>query len=188
LTRAQAVHNLSFKIIYFSKDSIDNGGYIMEKSQYARMDRLVKEKRHDTYREPGKWTEPTMCTECKALFMDGRWSWKKPPVDSNKVVCPACKRIADNYPAGRIEIKGPFFKRHREEILNLMRNEEEQEKREHPMERIMSVVDEEDYTLVTTTGVHIARRIGDALSRAYQGDLDFQYGDAEKSIRVYWHR
>ncbi len=160
----------------------------MEKSQYARMDRLVKEKRHDTYRESGKWKEPTMCTECKALFLNGRWSWKKPPVDSNRVICPACQRIADNYPAGRIEIKGPFFKRHREEILNLIRNEEELEKGEHPMERIMSIIDEEDSVLVTTTGVHIARRIGDALSRAYQGDFEFQYGDAEKSIRVYWHR
>ncbi len=160
----------------------------MDKSQYARRDRLVKEKRHDTYRESGKWPEPTMCTECKALFLDGRWSWKKPPVDSNRVICPACQRIADNYPAGHIEIKGPFFKQHREEMLNLIRNEEKQEKGEHPMERIMSIVDEEDYTLVTTTGVHMARRIGDALSRAYRGNLDFQYGDAEKSIRVYWHR
>jgi NMD protein affecting ribosome stability and mRNA decay len=160
----------------------------MDKSRYARRDRLVKEKQHDTYKESGKWPEPTMCTECKALFLDGRWSWKKPPVDSNRVICPACQRIADNYPAGHIEIKGPFLKQHREEMLNLIRNEEKQENGEHPMERIMSIVDKKDHTFVTTTGVHMARRIGDALSRAYRGDLDFQYGNAEKSIRVYWHR
>jgi len=40
----------------------------------------------------------------------------------------------------------------------------------------------------TTTGVHIARRIGESLSRACQGDYSFQYGDAEKIIRVFWSR
>ena len=56
------------------------------------------------------------------------------------------------------------------------------------MERIISIVDEENHTLVTTTGVHIAGRIGKALSRACQGNLSIQYGDDEKSIRVYWSR
>jgi hypothetical protein len=160
----------------------------MDKGQYGRRDRLVKEKRHDAYREWGKWPEPTACTECGSLFLDGRWSWKPPPADANKVVCPACQRIADDYPAGSVEISGPFFQQNREELLNLVRNEEKLEKGERPMERIISIADEGDHTLVTTTGVHIARRIGEALSRAYQGDFSFQYGDAEKSIRVYWSR
>jgi len=72
--------------------------------------------------------------------------------------------------------------------LNLIRNEEKLEKREHPLERVISIVHENERTLVTTTGVHIARRIGKALSRAYQGNFSFQYGDDEKSIRVYWSR
>jgi len=160
----------------------------MDKGQYERRDRLVKEKRHDTYKERGKSSEPRVCTECNAFFSDGRWSWSEPLADAKKVICPACQRIIDNYPAGYVEIRGPFFERHREELLNLIRNEERLEKGEHPMERIMAVVDKDNYTLITTTGVHIARRIGDALSKAYQGHLDFQYGDAEKSIRVYWNR
>ena len=41
---------------------------------------------------------------------------------------------------------------------------------------------------VTTTGIHQARRIGEALSRAYKGDLTIQYADGEQSIRVYWQR
>ncbi|MDQ7838055.1 MAG: BCAM0308 family protein [Thermodesulfobacteriota bacterium] len=161
----------------------------MDKSQHGRRrDKLVQEKRHDTYKEWGKWPEPTVCTECGSLFQDGRWSWEKPPKEANRVVCPACQRIADDYPAGYVEIKGDFFKQHREELLNLIHNEEELEKGEHPMERIMSIVDGDDHTLITTTGVHMARRIGEALSRAYQGEFSFQYGDAEKTIRVYWSR
>jgi len=42
--------------------------------------------------------------------------------------------------------------------------------------------------LVTTTGVHLARRIGEALSRSYKGEFSFQYGDGEKTLRVYWER
>jgi hypothetical protein len=42
--------------------------------------------------------------------------------------------------------------------------------------------------MIRTTGIHVARRIGDALSRAYQGELTLDYLDGEKSIRVSWER
>ncbi len=42
--------------------------------------------------------------------------------------------------------------------------------------------------LVTTTDIHTPRRIGAALERAYQGELDTEYGDEEYSVRVTWHR
>ncbi len=160
----------------------------MEKSQYGRRDRLIREKRHDTYREYGKWPEPTICTECGALFSNGRWTWQPAPAFANKTVCPACQRIADKYPAGRMTIEGDFFQEHREEILNLLRNEEALEKGEHPMERIMARDEAEGRTVVTTTGVHIARRLGQALARAYQGELDLRYGDGEKSVLISWRR
>jgi NMD protein affecting ribosome stability and mRNA decay len=160
----------------------------MDKGQYGRRDRLVKEKRHDAYKETAKWPEPTVCTDCNAVFMDGRWSWKEPPADANKTRCPACQRIVDNYPAGYVELKGPFFQEHREEILNLVRNEEKLEKGEHPLERIMAIEEEGEGVLITTTGVHIARRIGEAVEKAYEGNFEFRYGDGEKSIRVFWSR
>ncbi len=160
----------------------------MEKSQYRRRDRLVKEKRHDTYKEDKKWPEPTACTECNSVYLEGRWTWYEPPVNANKVLCPACQRIAENYPAGYLELKGSFFQQHRQEMLNLIHNEEKLEKTAHPLERIMVINEENELILITTTGIHIARRIGEAISRAYQGDLSFTYGDGEKTIRVFWNR
>jgi hypothetical protein len=160
----------------------------MEKSRHGRRDRLIKEKRHDTSEERRKWPEPTVCSDCKALFSNGRWCWLEAPEYVYKICCPACQRIADNYPAGELFIKGLFFAEHREEILNLINNTESLEKKEHPLERLMDIADEEVLTRVTTTGIHLARRIGEALVHAYQGDLDFTYGDAEKSIRVTWSR
>lgn len=161
----------------------------MDKGQYGRRDRLVQEKRHDTYREAGKWPEPTMCTRCQAVFMGGRWCWtEEAPIDPNRVVCPACQRISDNIPAGIVDMRGDFYAKNRDEINNLIRNEEKLEKGEHPLERIMAIEDQDDHTLITTTGIHIARRIGEAVSRAYQGNFSFTYGDGEKTIRVFWSR
>jgi hypothetical protein len=160
----------------------------MSKGAYRRKDRLIKEKRHDAYQENEKWPEPTFCTECRAVFANGRWSWNKPTNDANKVVCPACRRVADHYPAGYIELKGDFFCRHREEISNLIHHIEEQEKAAHPLERIMTMREEGPQTVVMTTGVHLARRIGEALSRSYKGDYSFQYAEGEKNLRVSWER
>ena len=158
----------------------------MNKGKFGRRDRLVKEKYHDTYRETKKRIEPTVCVECGAVFIGGRWTWTEALEGAVKDICPACRRIADNFPAGYVEMKGAFFEQRRPEIMNLVNNEEKQEKGEHPMERIMAIVPESEHTLITTTGVHVARRIGEAVARAYQGDLSFTYGENEKSIRVQW--
>jgi NMD protein affecting ribosome stability and mRNA decay len=160
----------------------------MEKSQYGRRDRLIQEKRHDAYQERGKWPEPTVCSECSAVYLEGRWTWFEPAVNANPIVCPACQRIKDKYPAGYLELRGGFFHAHRKEIENMIRNIEEQQKAERPMERIMEIAALEDHVLVTTTGIHLARRLGEALSSAYQGDFSFTYGDGEKSIRAAWVR
>ncbi|GAB4340767.1 MAG: BCAM0308 family protein [Desulfobulbaceae bacterium] len=158
----------------------------MDKGMFGRRDRLVKEKYHDTYKEGKKRPEPSVCPTCGAVFTGGRWTWAESPEGAARGLCPACQRIEDNYPAGYVELKGPFFEERREEILNLVSNEEKMEKGEHPMERIMEVAAGEEGTMITTTGVHIARRIGEAVARAYQGDLQFTYGDNEKTIRVQW--
>ena len=160
----------------------------MSEASHVKKNKLLKEKRHDAYRDTKKWPEPTVCTECGALFEKGRWSWKTPSGEANRAVCPACRRIADNYPAGIVEIKGPFLEEHREEILSLIRNIEKHEKATHPMERIAMIIDENEHTVVTTTGVHVARRLGDALSHSYRGDLSFRYREDTKTIWVNWER
>ena len=160
----------------------------MRKGQHQRKDKLIKRRRHRVYGSREKWPDPTLCTKCEALYSAGRWTWSKPSGEVNRTICPACRRIASNFPAGYIEIKGDFFEENRDEILNLIRNIEKQQKEEHPLERIMSITDEKGHTLVLTTGVHIARRIGEALSRSYQGEYSIQYADGEKKVRVYWQR
>jgi len=160
----------------------------MDKGQYGRKDRLIQQKRIDAYEEKQKMSDPTLCGQCKAVFTGGRWTWNSLPDISNKTICPACQRINDNFPAGYVLLNGTFLKFHKEEIHNLIKNIEENEKNQHPMERIMNIIAEESKIEITTTGIHIARRIGEAVNKAYQGNLDFSYGDNEKIIRVSWGR
>lgn len=69
-----------------------------------------------------------------------------------------------------------------------MRNEADHERREHPLNRIMGIEDGPTACVVTTTDIHLPQRIGRALERAYDGELDVRYGEDEYVVRVRWHR
>ena len=160
----------------------------MHKPDHGRKDRLIKEKRHDSYLSQTKLRESTVCGSCGVVFSKGRWIWKEAVEKAHHITCPACRRMAENYPAGSIKLSGLFYQDHKEEILNLIQNIEKQEKVERPMERIMAIKRKREMTVVTTTGIHIARRIGEALSRAYKGDYSFNYANGDDHIQVTWHR
>lgn len=160
----------------------------MDKGVFGRKDRLIKQKRHDAYESNTKFSGPTRCVKCGSLFINGRWTWKPAPPVAGEVICPACRRIADRLPAGMIDLRGEFYMQHQEEIINLVRNIEKHEMDAHPMERIMSITQEGNRAQVTTTGIHIARRIGEALGRAFKGELEIQYADGDKTIRISWER
>jgi hypothetical protein len=104
------------------------------------------------------------------------------------VRCPACQRINDKVPAGFFTLSGAFFQKHKKEILNLVHNTEAKEKAEHPLERIMDIEKQERGVLITFTGAHLTRGVGEAIHHAYKGELDFHYNDEDKIIRVSWKR
>lgn len=153
-----------------------------------RKDRIIQEHVHDTYKLRGKLSEPTACSQCGAVFQGGRWIWAQAPSGATMTVCPACNRINDKYPAGIVTLSGEFLDAHRDEIINLARNEEEKEKALHPLHRIMRVDREKGNIVISTTDDHLPRRIGEAVRSAYEGDLDFHYAEDEKFIRVSWTR
>lgn len=160
----------------------------MDRSSYGRKDRLVKERDHDVYRSRAKLPDSTLCAECGAVFRNGRWIWGSAPQDAKETSCPACRRTADGFPAGLIELQGEFFAEHHDEILNLVKNVEEKEKANHPLERIMTIEEGSDRTVVSTTGIHVARGIGSALSSAYSGELSLRYLAGETGIQIRWIR
>jgi hypothetical protein len=156
----------------------------MSRTPIGRRDRLIKEKRHDAYKEKQKLPDPSLCTECGVLFSCGRWVWKGTDDAVHKTVCPACRRIIERNPAGFVMIQGRFYEERMDELKNLIYNTEKSETLQHPIERLIQIVHDADGTVVTTTGIHIARRIGDAVSRAFGGDYSIQYLDEEKRVRI----
>ncbi len=156
--------------------------------QISRHDGIFQENVHDAYKAKGKLPEPTLCPQCGAVFHKGRWQWSKIPDGAHREMCPACHRIHDHFPAGFLTLQGEFLSAHRDEIMQLVHNLEKHERAEHPLKRIMAVEAKDDATLVTTTDIHLARGIGEALHHAYQGELNFHYNPEQNLLRVSWMR
>ncbi len=154
----------------------------------ARRDRTVQEYQHDTYKLRGKIKEPTVCSECGALFHKGRWTWSAAPAGSDEIICPACMRIRDKYPKGFVTIAGGFKDTQHDQVIGLVKNTEDLEKKEHPLSRIMSIDSKPEGLVIATTDTHLPRRIGDALKHAYHGELELHYDKAEDFVRVTWTR
>jgi NMD protein affecting ribosome stability and mRNA decay len=149
---------------------------------------IMDETIHDPYQAKGKIHEPAACTECGAVYLKGRWLWAASPPHAHKMLCPACHRIHDNFPAGFLTIEGKYASEHREELLRIARHHAEREKGEHPLQRIMNIAQSPEHVLITTTDIHLARGIGEALHSAHQGDLEFQYERGQYLLRVNWRR
>ena len=158
----------------------------------VRRDRLTRtafqERVEDTYKLKGKLPEPTVCPKCGAVFHAGRWQWLSRPEKPHELLCPACHRVHDQVPAGYVTLTGTFLEQHRDEIMRLVRNHAEKARAEHPLQRIIGTEDRDAGVTVTTTDIHLARGIGEALAHAYQGELEFHYNKDQKLLRVHWER
>jgi hypothetical protein len=144
--------------------------------------------RSDPYAPRGKHPDPSACSGCGAIYRAGRWAWGAPPADAQPVLCPACRRAGDDYPAGIVTLSGDYWRAHRDEIIQLARNLEERERAEHPLKRIMRVRDGGDALEIATTDEKLARGIGKALKRAHHGALELPPTSRENVVRVLWSR
>jgi len=138
----------------------------------------------------GKLPELAGCPDCGASYRNGRWTWEKPPVGAYEHVCPACQRVADDDPAGVLYVDGAFVADRRDELVALVRHVEERERSEHPLKRIMAIVDEGPGFRVTLTDGNLARSCGRALDSAYEGRLEQPptTADPGNTVRVRWTR
>lgn len=153
-----------------------------------RKDRRLEEMEHDPYHAAAKLPEPTLCTDCGAVYSHGRWTRAEAPKEAHRTRCPACQRIHDRVPAAFLSLTGDFRKQHRDEVMHLIQNYEQRERTEHPLKRIMSIEDGDEALVVSFTDQHLARGTGEALYNAYQGELDNQYTRSDNLLRVTWHR
>ncbi len=147
----------------------------------AQQDALI-----DPYRWTHKPPQVAVCPTCGAVYREGRWQWTERPAGAVEVTCQACHRIADSYPAGVITLAGARLDRLKPELIRIARHQEQAEKPEHPLNRIMSIEEAEDRVVINTTDIHLPRRIGEAVERACKGELKMHFDKGSYFIRVDW--
>lgn len=141
-------------------------------------------------------SEPAICEKCEAIYTKGRWTFDRDVLKDdgfNKIkpqntICPACEQLETGIPAGFVYIQGKFFNEHREEIENLIRNEEEKISYTNPLARIMDLRKAKNKITITTTTEHLAQHFGRVLKNAYGGDVRYDFSHENKLARVYWER
>ncbi|MGQ3685969.1 MAG: BCAM0308 family protein [Candidatus Loosdrechtia sp.] len=158
-------------------------------------DRLKNE--NDPYLPPkgSGLPEVSICQDCTAVYHKKKWfldsklyKEKKKLKDVHWITCPACKRIKERVPGGVITLKGDFLKQHKQEIMNLIHNEDEHSKKYNPLKRIMKIDDRGNEVEIQTTTGRLALRLGTILFRAYDGEVEYKKHENWKSMRVEWRR
>ncbi len=151
-----------------------------------RQPRIDRPTGRDAYARTAKAKDAIVCDACGVVYHGGRWYRGAPPLcDVSSGLCPACERIRDRAPAGTVRLHG-VSGASRDEILRMIRNVETTEAEEHPLERLMDVETSEEGVTLTTTGVHLARRIAGALRRRSHGNVSIRYPDEGDAVLVDW--
>lgn len=146
--------------------------------------RMGRSTHHDTYASDRKSADAFVCDECGVVNHGGKWFWGAAPLaDVEGGLCPACKRMRDRYPAGTIHLPTAYGA-HLEEIRGMAHNAEEAEKAEHPLERLMGLEASDEGLVLTTTGVHLARRIATKLERRFHKQAKLHYPDEQALLFV----
>jgi hypothetical protein len=76
---------------------------------------------------------------------------------------------------------------HRAKIPNLVHHKEEAEKADHALNRIIGIEEQDGTIAITTTDIHLPRRIGEALKRDFRGRLELHYEEAGYFLRATWY-
>jgi NMD protein affecting ribosome stability and mRNA decay len=142
--------------------------------------------------DPG---EVAACTTCHALYQRRHWFFDSDAYfretmqpTTRMVLCPACQKIHDRYAEGQVTLRAsPFLSSHKDEVLHLIRNEEERAKGINPLERIVEISEADEGIVITTTNEKLAQRIGRTLKSTYQGHTTYQWSEP-KFLSVEWQR
>lgn len=150
----------------------------------------------DPYLPRGASRKISFCEGCHSVYKNKRWyadtdlydAAVKIP-DTAAMVCPACLKIRDNFPGGIVTLKGDYVLPHKQDLMNLIKNEEARARAFNPLERVMSVKENGFGSIViSTTNEKLAQRLGRAIKKAFHGEVAYHWSHDNKLARVDWVR
>ncbi len=150
----------------------------------------------DPYLPRGASRKMTVCESCHAVYSNKRWSYDHELYETaindpatTVSVCPADQKIRDNFPGGIVTLKGDFVLPHKQDLINLIKNEEERARGFNPLERVMSIKENGHGSIViSTTNEKLAQRLGRAIKKAFHGEVSYHWSHDNKLARVDWER
>lgn len=155
-----------------------------------------RETSSDPYARRGAMAKAAVCGGCHAVYRNKRWYADEPlsitmlnDPATTRTVCPACLRIRDDFPGGIVTMKGDYVLPHKQDLLNLIRNEEHRARSVNPLERVMSIRENgEGSIIVSTTNERLAQKLGRAMKKAFHGEVVYRWSHDNKLVRVDWLR
>ena len=162
--------------------------------RYEPASRKNVDRETDPYKPRKGAHDVGVCPTCHAICRNKRWHLDPKEYASLAVAgalarpCPACRKIADGFPAGVVTLRGAYLRTHRDEILRLVRNEEGRSRGINPLERIMEIREGEDGMEILTTDEKLAQRIGREIRKACRGAVEYRWSEDTKLLRVRWVR
>ncbi len=150
----------------------------------------------DPYLPRGASQRISVCKGCHSVYKSKRW-YADPDIfdaalkipDTITIVCPACLKIRDNFPGGIVTLRGDYVPSHKQELMNLIKNEEARAHGFNPLERVISVTENgQGSVVISTTNEKLAQRLGRAVKKAFHGEVTYRWSHDNKLARVDWVR
>jgi len=97
--------------------------------------------------------------------------------------------IAEGTWRGELRVSGAFVAAHRDEIDRLVLAEAGRAAEDNPLARIVKTIPRgrQGFAVLTTTE-HLAKRLGQALAKAYDGATHYEFSHENKFAHVTWKR
>jgi len=137
-----------------------------------------------------------ICPDCQCVFFDKAWHHSleedarhlKESKSLKFKMCPACRMKKDRTFEGELAITLSKEKMpEKKEILNVVKNSDQQARAHDPMDRILWTEDKGSEIHVFTSENQLAVRIGKKLESAFKGSmLEIRHSHEEDVIRVFW--
>jgi hypothetical protein len=121
-----------------------------------------------------------VCRNCPSFHDGKKWAMNRQKWEelrkqgAEEVLCEACRRIRDRVVGGIVYAEGPVLEERRDEVIRMLRREEEIESGRNHLCRILEIQQEGPRWTITTINQWMALHIAKQLRKAFKGRLEVE--------------